>query len=221
VCSSYCLLPGLAADGTSLSGKAIEVIVGLKPPTTLIAHENLVCASSVFFNKAMSQDWKEAKERSIKFEDEDPDVFQLYLHWLYRGTLPVRIDEPGQEGNAEYLQLAKACVLGDKLQDGDFQDVIIDAIVDKCKSEASDGRTWFPVGPVIQQVYDNTLESSKARRLLTDLYISHGSGSWLREWIKQDEIPRDFLFDVAIGFLDRRIDDPTKNSTLCEYHQHG
>jgi hypothetical protein len=58
---------------------------------------------------------------------------------LYRGTLPVRIDEPGPVGNSEYLELAKAYILGDKLQDGDFKDIIINAMIDKCKSEASDG----------------------------------------------------------------------------------
>ena len=30
-----------------------------------------------------------------------------------------------------------------------------DAMIDKCKSEASDGRQWFPVGPVIQCIYNN------------------------------------------------------------------
>ena len=55
----------------------------------------------------MKSDWKEGKEGSVLLEDEEPDIFRLYLHWLYRCTLPVPVDEPGHLGDGEYLQLAK------------------------------------------------------------------------------------------------------------------
>ncbi|KAF2175249.1 hypothetical protein K469DRAFT_611324, partial [Zopfia rhizophila CBS 207.26] len=205
------------------------------PPVALSVHEKLICSSSDFFKNAMNRDWKESKQRLVHLEDDDPDMFQLYLHWLYRGTLPVRIDEPGPVGNSEYLQLAKAYILGDKLQDGDFKDVVIHAIIDKCKSKASDGRHWFPVGVILRCVYDNTPESSRARRLLVDIYVHHGSGNWLSDWwqsgkvaysrfYQPDDIPKDFLHDITIAFLDRRKEKekrPTDNSSTCAYHQHG
>lgn len=219
--SFYCRCVVFITDDLSLSGRSIEVILGREPAaTTFSVHEGLISASSQFFKTTMKECWKEGQQGSVRLEDQSADIFQLYLHWLYKGTLPVRIDKPGAEGNEEYLQLAKAYTLGDELIDGDFQDAIIDAIVDKCNSKASDGQSWFPVGAVVQQIYRHTLKSSKARRLLTDLYITHGSGGWLRV-MKQDEIPAEFLFDLAIGFLDRERYDPTTKSTLCEYHQHG
>ena len=195
----------------------------MESPITFAVHEKLICASSEFFKKIMSRDWKESKQRSIQLEDDDPDTFQLYLHWLYRGTLPVRTDGPGRIANSEYLQLAMAYVLGDKLQDGDFQDITIDAMIDKCKSPASDGAKWFPVGSVIQCIYDNTPESSKARRLLVDIYVHNGCSGWLRDSMKPDEIPKDFLFEIAIAFLDTRTNEvnPVAKSSTCEYHQHG
>ncbi|RFU24056.1 hypothetical protein B7463_g12285, partial [Scytalidium lignicola] len=148
--------------------------------------------------------WKESGQRLVRLEEDDPNTFELYLHWLYRDTLPVRIDEPGPASNSEYLQLAKAYILGDKLQDSDFKDVVTDAMIDKCKSKASDGRSWFPVGPVIKCIYDNTLESSKARRLLVDIYVHNGSGSWISDWAKKDDIPKDFLYDITIALLSKR-----------------
>jgi hypothetical protein len=198
--------------------------VGLEPPIPFSVHEKLICASSDFFRNAMARDWKESKQRSIHLKDDDADTFELYLHWLYRGTLPVRINEPGLVGNSEYLQMAKAYVLGDKLQDGDFKDVIIDAIIDKCKSIASDGRNWFPVGPVLRCIYDNTPTSSKARRLLVDIYVHDGSGDWLSDWVKQDDIPKDFLLDIAMAFLNKKKkneESPSQKSSTCAYHQHG
>lgn len=198
--------------------------MGLEPPIPFCVHEKLICASSDFFRNAMARDWKESKQRSIHLEDEDADTFELYLHWLYRGTLPVRINEPGLVGNSEYLQMSKAYVLGDKLQDGDFKDVIIDAIIDKCKSIASDGRKWFPVGPVLRCIYDNTPTSSEARRLLVDIYVHNGSGDWLSDWVKQDDIPKDFLLDITMAFLNKKEkneEGPTHKSSTCAYHQHG
>ncbi|KAF2279433.1 uncharacterized protein EI97DRAFT_412463 [Westerdykella ornata] len=207
----------------NLSGRSIEVVVGLEPPIPFSVHENLICASSDFFRKAMEGDWKESKQLLVCLEDDDPDTFLVYLHWLYRGTLPVRIDEPGPLMNSEYLQLAKAYILGDKLQDGDFKDVVIDAMIDKCKSTASDGHRWFPVGPVLRCMYKNTPTSSKARRLLVDIYVHHGPGHWTSDGAEQDEIPKDFLYEVTMAFMDKRDkneEDPTQRPT-CAYHEHG
>lgn len=93
------------------------------------------------------------------------------MHWLYHHALPVRNGNTGPDGNTEYLLLAKAYVLGDLLQDGKFKDAALDAVIVKASSEASDGQHWYPIGPVIRYIYENTLESSSARRLLVDLYI--------------------------------------------------
>jgi hypothetical protein len=185
----------------------------------------MICASSDFFKRAMSNNWKEAAERTIRFPDDDPDIFRLYIHWLYSRTLPCRNDEPGRAGNAEYVLLAKAYVLGDKLQDGRFQDTAIDAIIQKASSPAKDGQQWLPVGSAVGWIYDNTLPSSEARRLLVDLYVCHGSGDWLTLWAKPADLPKDFLLDLAAALLDRRprLDDnsPLRAPSTCMYHQHS
>jgi hypothetical protein len=169
----------------------------------------------------MIGDWRESKSRSVRLENEEPEVFQIYLHWLYLNTLPVRIDSAGVAGNAEYLQLAKAYVLGDLLQDGNFKDVVLDAIIEKTKSTASDGLCWFPVGPVIRHIYDNTLESSVARGLLVDLYTNHGHGNWLYELASPEDLPKEFLYDLAIAVLDKRTPKGTLHQPdSCKYHQH-
>ncbi|CAG9989478.1 unnamed protein product [Clonostachys byssicola] len=206
-----------------LTGQTIEVIVGAKKHVPFTIHENVICASSQFFKKAMSGEWSEAKSRSVRLADEDPDVFHIYTQWLYHDTFPVRVDKPGVEGNAEYLLLAKAYVLGDMLQDGNFKDAILDAMVEKTESKLSNDTTLFPVGPVIRHIYDNTMESSEARRLLVDLYTEHGRGDWLRKRASREDLPKEFLYDLVVAVLDKRywryptrapVPDP------CAYHQH-
>ncbi|RSL82938.1 hypothetical protein CEP52_016839 [Fusarium oligoseptatum] len=131
------------------------------------------------------------------------------MQLLYYRTTPVRIDEPGIRGNAEYMLLAKAFVLGDMLQDGGFQDAVI--------------QKWFPVGPVIRFIYENTLASSKERQFLVDVYTFHGHGNWLTDWATQDDLPKEFLFDVAQSLLNTRK-RPEWHGLVqgsCEYRQHG
>lgn len=143
------------------------------------------------------------------------------MHWLYNRKLAVRNDEPGSIGNEEYIHLAKAYVLGDFLSDSHFKDAVLDAILEKSTSTASDGQKWNPVGPVIRYIYDNTLDCSNARQLLIDLYTLHGRGDWLKDWADPDDLPKDFLLNLAIALLDKRS-QPKEATPLdaCRYHQH-
>lgn len=176
----------------------------------------------------MRSDWKESRERSIELKDDDPDTFEVYQHWLYFGTVPTRDDMSGKTDDAEYLQLAKAYVLGDKLRDGNFKDVIIDAMLHKSRSNVSDGISdgacFFPGEHVIRHIYDNTPKSSEARHLLVYFYVKNGNRRWLNDAV-QEEFPKDFLMDLAVALFERqdkrRPATPTAESNTCKYHQHG
>lgn len=180
--------------------------------------------TSDFFDKALSSEWKESEDRSVSLPDTEPETFELYLHWLYVGNLPVKSKEPGHIGNQEYLQLAKAYVLGDHLQDAQFDDVVIDAMIDKSASRAADGNKWYPTGPVIACIYNNTPETSQARRLLMDFFVNFGNGDWLHVWSKQEDLPKEFLLDLATTLLEKR---PRAEKSIkdkaepCKYHCHG
>jgi hypothetical protein len=110
------------------------------------------------------------------------------------------------------------------LQDGEFADTVIDAIIDKTNTEASDGRRWSHGSDVIRYIYDNTLDSSKARQLLVDIEAHQVSGG---EWLaKHADLPKAFLHSLAVVLLDIRsgMDKPeglSGQSITCRYHQHG
>ncbi|OOQ83208.1 hypothetical protein PEBR_36322 [Penicillium brasilianum] len=155
-------------DGDILQGRTIDIVVGGEVKTFSV-HEALVRTYSSFFDKAMAGEWKESVQRTIKLPDDEPKILALYIYWLYYGTLPVFCDEPGRLGNSEYLDLVKAYVLGEKLLDTRFQDTAIDAIVEKSRSNAKDGKRWFPGGEVIEYAYKNTTESAPVRDSLVDI----------------------------------------------------
>lgn len=207
-----------------MRGRTLTVTVGSTTPVTFSVHEHLICRTSDYFKRAMKAYWGTSITGSLTLKEEDPEVFEIYLHWLYCESLPVQNDNPGFEGNTEYVQLAKAYVLGEMLQDVNFKDAVLDAILIKSRTRASDGQTWFPVGPAIRYIYDGTPESSAARRLLVDLYTYNAHADWLTQWANKDELPKEFLFDLAVATLGKRPCPPAslaQKAGACEYHEHA
>ncbi|EED24537.1 conserved hypothetical protein [Talaromyces stipitatus ATCC 10500] len=201
-------------EGDKLLGKTVDVVVGHEHETFSI-HEKLIRASSLFFDKAMSGAWQESAQNTIELPDDEPEIFGLYHHWLYYGTLPVFCDDV----NVEYVNLIDAYTLGDKLLDTRFQDTAIDAIIERSISKGSDGKMWYPGQGVIEHAYNNTNESALVRTLLVDMYVSAGHGAWLRDCGTTD-FPQSFLFELAAKSMDQRGGsrlriDPSK------YHIHG
>lgn len=114
-------------------------------------------------------------------------------------------------------------MLGDRLQDVAFCDACIDTMIVKSQTKSADGNCWYPVGPVISCIYDNTTPNSKARKLLVDLYAHYGTSNWLEKWADKDtDLPKEFLFDLAIAlFLARQRIEKQLFTQPCNYHEHG
>jgi hypothetical protein len=203
----------------------IKVLVGEEPCTTFMVHEKVICASSAFFKVAMRHQWKESKERTVHLEEDKPEIFLMYINWLYNGTIPIDFDEPD---NNQYLRLAQAYVLGDKLRDGDFCDAVVDAIIDGCQHQASDGETYSPGAQSINYIYENLL-SSPAKRLLVDIYAFNSNEECVMEFTYGQCLPRAFLYSLAMTmrntiYLNRQEQaeaDPFTMTSTCIYHEHG
>jgi hypothetical protein len=119
----------------------------------------LICASSAFFKAALGHDWKEAGQRSVQLEDDEPKIFQVYLNWLYCREFPYDDEE---KSTLVYGRLLKGYVLADKLQDGDFADAVLDEIIKTSQRVwALDGRPHLPGASFINYLYSNTLHSSR------------------------------------------------------------
>lgn len=202
-------------------GRTVDVAVGPKGVISSV-HEKLIRASSPFFNKALSGAWQESQERTVQLPEDEPEIFAIYVHWLYYGTVPVVCHEAGDsnDADAEYLNLAKAYTLGDKLMDTKFQDATIDAIVEASNIINTNGTSWYPGTEVVQFVYDNTNESASIRTLLVDMFLMAGSGAWLLECKDRASVPQPFLFELASELLDLRGGAWPK-IVASEYHIHG
>lgn len=221
-----------------MRGNLVEIRVGDINPITYYVHEEALCAASPFFKSALSHDWKEAEQRCVHLKEEEPEVFDLYLQWVYRAALPLPeyvADEQLLENNSQIpkrddqLQVLfiRSYVLGDRLQDDDFMDAVTDAIIDLCIRNVARRNLWHFFPPKgIRFIYENSLDSCKLRRFIVDLHVYHVK-TLKRSELKlanEDELPKAFLYDIAKRFIEGDGPDgcnPLVKSETCKYHKHG
>jgi hypothetical protein len=64
----------------------------------------------------------------------------------------------------------------------------------------------------------------KARLLLVNIYVHHAK-SWFDIWLKHEDLPKDFLYDLSKAYAGKDYqnsdDDCTKMNFTCKYHLHG
>jgi len=94
-------------------------------------HEALIRKESPFFEAALSRDWKEGEEKLVPMPEDRPDTFRLYVHWIYSRRIFLEpFSDPDNQNRSKHLDhLIRAYILGDKLLDLDFQDAIIDILI--------------------------------------------------------------------------------------------
>ncbi|PYI25302.1 hypothetical protein BP00DRAFT_452242 [Aspergillus indologenus CBS 114.80] len=203
---------------TRFQGRAIEIVVGDEQKVFGV-HEGLVRSSSPFFNRALAGEWKESVQRTVPLPDDEPEIAALYIHWLYTGKLAVSCGEPGRIKHAEYLDLVKAYVFGNKILDTRFQNAIIDALVES-RSEWQGENSTYPVGEVLEYAYDHLPGTAPILELFVDMYVRDAHSSWLRKWANPDMVPQPFLLKLASKLLDR-CDASWDSLKACNYYSHG
>jgi hypothetical protein len=159
--------------------------------TTLVAgpdereicvHQDLLCARSPYFVAAAKEDWKEGQERRVPLLHDKYAAVGLYVQWIYGGKIfsrPSKGDVDYSPTHGEIPDLVDAFVFGEKIQDGDFKDAVIDSVTASINVPDKDGKCWYPVGPVVDRAYEGTPEGSPLRRLMVDIHLHHGRRQWL------------------------------------------
>lgn len=123
----------------------------------------------------------------------------------------------------EFERLISCYVLGDRLDDGNFRDAVVDKIIENTSKNVS-GAVYFPSTELTTLVYALTPPKSPLRRLVVDQHVFHGDSIWIEE-AKCEVYDKDFLYDLAIALLEQRGAPPKKKapdiaSSLCHYHHH-
>lgn len=196
---SQCLLVSAETNNDRYRG-FIEVKVGEgEKQETFDVHEALITPRSLFFKKAMSGSWKESEDRIVNLPEEDPEIFKIYVHHLYTGSVAV-IPEPlpAVTGRPVKWIICRLYVLAEKLQDVKAKNSAIEALLAECREKYK-----YPGQSSVSTIYNGTLPGSMARKVLVDLYSCKTTSKWITKSQWSDE----FLRDLLVKILDKRAGD--------------
>jgi hypothetical protein len=136
------------------------------------AHKSVFCKSAIFFQNTTNPEWAGLDPRPIDLTDEDPEIFQRYLQWLYSGQVAVALwnSEALGAGDSDKEEicihsLAACYVWGEKLMNTRYQDAVINPNI-----FAEREKGGAPGAASIQLAYSGTTASSPLCRLLVDFY---------------------------------------------------
>lgn len=148
----------------------------------------------------------------------------MYIQWLYGRKIFSRPTEAEGNEDSSYGELSllvDAFVFGEKVQDGDFKDAVIDAVIASINVRDKTGECWYPCGSTVDRAYEGTPDGSPLRRLMVDIHVHHGGRQWL-DGVTSVDFLKDLAGDLYIDRDTSMRSNPT-NSRLksCGYHQHS
>jgi hypothetical protein len=144
----------------------------------------------------MTGNWKESTDRVVHLSEDQPKVFAIYLEIIYNNTYRM----VGLK--SEFI--ARVFVLAEKLKDFDIKKLAIHAIVAK--------RVDQDKGPTVETIaiiYAGTAESDSIRSLCVDIYLHSDFASYVAK--NEAHLPREFLLDLALGFMEWKQDMPGRS----------
>jgi hypothetical protein len=168
-----------------LLSDTIAIEVGSVPIKFFICWK-LLYQRSKFFQKAIKDMAVSHSKRSIKLLEQNPEIFGIYVQSLY--SMPVLLFESFADGepparqdvelltwpppeDEEWLRWRNCYILGEFLNDTDFQDASIDGLIRRLVDRGNE-----PVFGLAHDIYSHSMASSFHRKLVVDLYIKCNTG---------------------------------------------
>ena len=193
--------------------------VGPDNPTDFHVHRELLCDNSPFFTNALKKEWTGDNDRIFELPDDEPEIIEIYVTWLYSNRI---FTEPEGEvdkiSNIGFSRLFDAYIFGDKIQDSDFKDTIIDTFIEINKETKS----YFSHA---RKIWESTPPGALIRRYMLDTFVWRGGAEWLEANVAF-RFNKDFLVELGRA-LYKKIDfarDYTGVAPFmrdsCLYHEH-
>ncbi|EZF33325.1 hypothetical protein H101_03090 [Trichophyton interdigitale H6] len=186
-------------------------------------HETLMKESSTLLHSLRKQKETKGNVYTLSIPDEYTEALQCYINWVYRRVIPCADSE--QQTRKESITLAKAYIIGKKFGDTDFQNAIIDEVIERASGKCNNN-IILPDAETVQFTYAESKGRSSFRPLLVELYASYTiSGYFYKS--ASSKYPKLFLIDVlsAVAEMQRTgRPSPTEGGPghVCKrFHKHA
>lgn len=212
--------------------KEVTIIINEElPDLTATYHvpQDFLTETSEFFQAACRNEWKEAKSRLVKLPDVEPEIFNSYLFWVYRGTLLIRNEwifgDVNWEDDAHHVQssLVKLWILADRLADAQLRNTVVDEMVTATgRLGVKSDFVLFPP-EVTVFAWSATTAGRSLRRLILDYYVFYVLTKDVEKDV--DEHHPEFVKDLMLASL-RMVDSRCSiwktplEKAGCHYHEH-
>lgn len=166
-------------------------------------HESVLRPRSSFFDAAFNRRWQEGLDGKVHLPEDKPDIVKIYLQYLYSGRIHIATTTTFEglrppANLPEYLVLAELYVFGEKVQDVDFKNIIIDRFIRRMEEPISIV-CCYPITRTVDVIYKGTLPGSPARRLMVDTHLLRGGSRWITEHVHDHN--KEFLMDLSRALL--------------------
>ena len=167
----------------------------------------------------MKMKWTGDNDRILELPDDEPENIKVYVTWLYSNRIFTKPEgEVNEESGGGIDGLIDAYIFGDKIQDSDFKDAIIDALIEINKET----KTYFTDAC---QIWESTPPGALIRRYMVDTFVWKGDEDWLEDSIAP-HLNQEFLVELGRA-LYKRTKSPTDYTGVtpfvrdsCLYHEH-
>lgn len=191
---------------------------------------------SDFFRAALTGKFKEAKEKLVKLESENPRTVEFFVHWLYYQCFPDRVPgenhdllkawrQVGDHGMRKTDQLVRLYKFSDQYQVPKLGNACIDGLFDHIYVK----RRPLPSAEIVHFAFNKLPEKSPLRRLIVDLWcrrirpLNYGG----KNGFEKQDWPKTFLMEVTQRFSEL-VNNPLSGClqimfhemNLCDYHEH-
>ena len=157
---------------------------------TFRIHKGLLCDASPVFKAELEGSFKEAVEQTIDLPEEDVTVFDMFMLWIYGGSLLEK-----EESAKSFTQktVINIYVFAEARHMPGLQNAAIDLLIDQMVAS-----NQVEIENV-KYIYENTWVTSPLRKLYVAVFAGCGQASWLTDYYKP-YLPQDFMFDLSIAF---------------------
>lgn len=203
------------------------IIVG-EDKKVFAVHETLLTHFSEFFRAALNGNFKEAMDKRITLEDEDPATFECFVHWLYYQKLPDTvldgngaplIDWMSATGLNESDFLVHVYFLADKYSVRELCNKATTELLNRIRYGCT-----FPSAKTVLKVFDSFPSESAMPRLLIEAFGMYGESSCIAE--NEEFFQNAPFFQALMGCvmdrcsrLEERL-DYEEEVDACDFHIH-
>jgi hypothetical protein len=206
----------LTTTSSDFFGEIVDMVVGSANGTkTSKIHKGALCHYSGYFDKALNGGFSEARAGRIELLEEEIDIFERFVVWLYTGRLNC-------ESNTvkTFTIVCKLWILADRRDIPLLMNVSVNAMRDEIVSSCTVPTTSPPL------IFAQTTEKSALRRYAILVIARCGTAKLLNGSFKSPEWPQQALSDTLElvwgpeGLESSPWEDRIAGIDMCEFHSH-